>query len=220
MSINVTRVPAASAFASLQRKSKVQHPSWVMSFSHCSIRSSCQSPDIKLCHIHMNFRPKRSGCCWHFHFGSQHGMSHPRPRPSRIVLVRPLGNVRSQVDSSSIIQSMVVFHLKSPWNSHKKFMSSYYQLPGAILGVSTVSTPNCRCLCLSGQSLCLNALSIIFLWLHLGNHPTRWPGGLLWPIMQGNFKSTSKKIPRFVVDSNGHGVYIVVHFVDIILKKW
>ena len=114
MSINVTRVPAASAFASLQRKSKVQHPSWVMSFSHCSIRSSCQSPDIKLCHIHMNFRPKRSGCCWHFHFGSQHGMSHPRPRPSRIVLVRPLGNVTSQVDSSSIIQSMVVFHLKSP----------------------------------------------------------------------------------------------------------
>ena len=54
-----------------------------------------------------------------------------------------------------------------------------FLLPGAILGVSTVSTPNCRCLCLSGQSLCLNALSIIFLWLHLGNHPTRWPGGLL-----------------------------------------
>lgn len=163
LSIHVTRVPAASAFASLQRKSKVQHPSWVMSFSHCSIRSSCQSPDIKLCHIHMNFRPKRSSCCWHFDFGSPHGMSHPRPRPSRIVLVRPLGNVRSQVDSSSIIQSMVVFHLKSPWNSHKKFMSSYYQVQfwGYQLPTS--------CLCLSGQSLCLNALSIIFLWLHLGN---------------------------------------------------
>jgi len=34
-----------------------------------------------------------------------------------------------------------------------------------------VSTPNRRCLCLSGQSLCLNALSIIFLWLHLRDGP-------------------------------------------------